>query len=103
MKRRKFIALIGGAAQDSRILQRVSPLLVAFSSVLLTTVVLLAVDSFLDAEALVFLYLLPMVVMAMHYGSTVAVLTNSLHLPRRYLDTRRRKHRGARQHLLPKQ
>src|SRR5262249_5464480 len=76
MRRREFISLLGGAAQDSRILQRVSPLLVAFSTVLLTTVVLLAVDSFLDAEALVFLYLLPMVVMAMHYGSTVAVLTS---------------------------
>jgi two-component system, OmpR family, sensor histidine kinase KdpD len=49
---------------------------VAFSAVLLTTVVLLAVDSFLDAEALAFVYLLPTVVMAMHYGSTVAVLTS---------------------------
>jgi hypothetical protein len=59
LKRREFITLLGGAAQDSRILQRVSSLLVAFSAVLLTTVVLLAVDSFLDAEALVFIYLAP--------------------------------------------
>ena len=57
-------------------MQPVSLLLVTFSTVLLTTVVLLAVDSFLDAEALVFIYLLPTVVMAMHYGSTVAVLTS---------------------------
>jgi two-component system sensor histidine kinase KdpD len=49
---------------------------VAFSAVLFTTVVLLAVDSFLDAEALAFVYLLPTVAMAMHYGSTVAVLTS---------------------------
>ena len=76
MKRRESITLIGGAAQESRILQPVSSLLVAFSAVLLTTVVLLAVDSFLDAEALVFIYLLPTVVIAMHYGSTVAVLTS---------------------------
>jgi two-component system, OmpR family, sensor histidine kinase KdpD len=76
MKRREFITLLGGAAQESRILQPVSSLLVAFSAVLLTTVVLLAVDSFLDAEALAFVYLLPTVVMAMHYGSTVAVLTS---------------------------
>ena len=62
--------------KESRILQPVSPLLVAFSAILLTSVVLLAVDSFLDAEALVFLYLLPMVVMAMHYGSTIGVLTS---------------------------
>ena len=76
MTRREFITLIVGAAQESRILQPVSSLLVAFSAVLLTTVVLLAVDSFLDAEALAFVYLLPTVVMAMHYGSTVAVLTS---------------------------
>jgi two-component system sensor histidine kinase KdpD len=76
MNRREFITLIGGAAQESRIRQPVSSLLLAFSAVLLTTVVLLAVDSFLDAEALVFIYLLPTVVMAMHYGSTVAVVTS---------------------------
>ena len=76
MRRREFITLLGGAAQESRILQPVSSLLVSFSAVLLTTVVLLAVDSFLDAEALAFVYLLPTVVMAMHYGSTVAVLTS---------------------------
>jgi two-component system, OmpR family, sensor histidine kinase KdpD len=76
MERREFITLIVGAAQESRILQPVSSPLVAFSAVLLTTVVLLAVDSFLDAEALAFVYLLPTVVMAMHYGSTVAVLTS---------------------------
>ncbi len=57
-------------------MQPVSPILVAFSTVLLTSVVLLAVDSFLDAEALAFIYLLPTVVMAMHYGSTVGVLTS---------------------------
>jgi len=76
MKRREFIALLDGAAQESRILQPVSPILVAFSTILLTSVVLLAVDSFLDAEALAFIYLLPTVVMAMHYGSTVGVLTS---------------------------
>ena len=75
-KRREFITLLGGAAQDSRILPPVSSLLVAFSAILLTSVVLLAVDSFLDAKALVFIYLLPTIVMAMHYGSTVAVLTS---------------------------
>ena len=76
MKRREFIALLDGAAQEARILQPVSPFLVAFSTILLTSVVLLAVDSFLDAEALAFIYLLPTVVMAMHYGSTVGVLTS---------------------------
>ena len=61
--------------KESRILP-VSPILVAFSAILLTTVVLLAVDPFIDTEALAFIYLLPVIVMAMHYGSTVGVLTS---------------------------
>src|SRR5262250_2802085 len=55
--------------KESRILQPVSPVLVALSAVLLTSVVLLAVDSFIDTDALAFIYLLPVTVMAMHYGS----------------------------------
>jgi K+-sensing histidine kinase KdpD len=57
-------------------LQPVSPLLVALSAILLTSVVLLAVDPIINTEALAFIYLLPTVVMAMHYGSTVGVLTS---------------------------
>ena len=37
--------------KESRILQPVSPVLVTFSAILLTSVVLLAVDSFIDTEA----------------------------------------------------
>jgi len=62
--------------KEVRILQPLSPVLVAFSAILLTTVVLLAVDSFIDTEALAFIYLLPTIVMAMHYGSTIGVLTS---------------------------
>ena len=62
--------------KESRILQLVSPVLVAFCAILLTSVVLLAVDSFIDTEALAFIHLLPVIVMAMHYGSTVGVLTS---------------------------
>jgi K+-sensing histidine kinase KdpD len=62
--------------KESRILQPVSPLLVALSAVILTSVVLLAVDPIIDTEALAFIYLLPTVVLAMHYGSTVGVLTS---------------------------
>ena len=62
--------------KESRILQPVLPLLVALSAVLLTSVVLLAVGSIIDTEALAFIYLLPTMVMAMHYGSTAGVLTS---------------------------
>ena len=62
--------------KESRILQPVSPLLAALSAVLLTSVVLLAVDPIIDTEALAFIYLLPTVVMSMHYGSTVGVLAS---------------------------
>jgi two-component system sensor histidine kinase KdpD len=76
VNRREFISLLGGATQRSWVLGPLSSLLVAFSAIVLTTAVLLALDSFLDAEALVFIYLLPTVVIAMHYGSTLAVLTS---------------------------
>ena len=62
--------------KESRILQPVSPVLVAFSAILLTSVVLLAVNPIINTEALAFIYLLPTVVMAMHYGSTIGVLTS---------------------------
>src|SRR5262245_33293562 len=42
--------LLRVSAQESHILQSVSPLLVAFSKILLTSVVMLAIDSFLDAR-----------------------------------------------------
>jgi hypothetical protein len=66
----------GELAQQPRTLEALSSVLVAFSAILLTSVVLLAVDSFLDAKPLIFVYLLPTVVIAMHYGSTLAVLTS---------------------------
>jgi K+-sensing histidine kinase KdpD len=62
--------------KESRILQPVAPVLVAFSGILLTSVVLLAIDPFIEAEAMAFIYLLPTIVMAMHYGSTVGVLSS---------------------------
>jgi len=75
-KRREFIKRLRSTALDSRLLQPVLPIVVAFSAIFLTTIVLLAVDSFLGPKALVFVYLLPTVAMALHYGSTVAVLTS---------------------------
>jgi K+-sensing histidine kinase KdpD len=50
--------------------------LVAFAAVLLTTFVLLAIDAYLGPDHLVIAYLLPTIVIAMHYGSTLAVVTS---------------------------
>jgi two-component system sensor histidine kinase KdpD len=55
----------------------VSSVLVALSAVLLATIVLLTVDTFFGAdERIAFMYLLPVVVMAMNYGTTIGVLTS---------------------------
>ena len=58
------------------VLRFVTSILVALAAILLTTLGLLAMDSYLDADHLVLGYLLPTVVIAMHYGSTLAVLTS---------------------------
>src|SRR5262249_12549571 len=57
------------------LLQIASSVVVAFAAVLATTVVLLAIDEYLEADHLVLGYLLPTVIIAMHYGSTLAVFT----------------------------
>jgi len=67
-----------GAAQhaESPILRWVTSILVACSAVMLTTFVLLTIEGYLAAEHLVLGYLLPTIVIAMHYGSTLAVITS---------------------------
>ena len=47
-----------------------------FAAVLLTTFVLLALDSYLSPDHLVLGYLVPTVVIALHYGSTLAVISS---------------------------
>jgi K+-sensing histidine kinase KdpD len=68
-------AVSGGRDRASLILQFATPVLVAFAAVLLATFVLLAIDSYLAPDHLVLGYLLPTIVIAMHYGSTLAVVT----------------------------
>jgi hypothetical protein len=62
--------------RQARVLRIASSVLVAMAAVLVTTLVLLAIDSYLDADHLVLGYLLPTVVIAMHFGGTIAVLTS---------------------------
>jgi two-component system, OmpR family, sensor histidine kinase KdpD len=76
LKWRALTMRIAGAAHEPRMLRLAWPLLVALFAILVTSAALLAVDRFLDAKSLIFVYLLPTVVMAIHYGSTVAVLTS---------------------------
>jgi hypothetical protein len=63
-------------ATQSSMLEWVTSVVVAATAVLLTTFVLLAIDSHLAPEHLILGYLLPTIIIAMHYGSTVAVFTS---------------------------
>jgi K+-sensing histidine kinase KdpD len=62
--------------KQSSMLEWVTSVVVAATAVLLTTLVLLAIDSHLAPEHLILGYLLPTIIIAMHYGSTVAVFTS---------------------------
>jgi hypothetical protein len=66
----------GSARAHGKLLGFVTSVLVAIAAILVTTLGLMAIDSYLDADHLVLGYLLPTVVIAMHYGSTLAVLTS---------------------------
>jgi K+-sensing histidine kinase KdpD len=66
----------GGEIKQPALLRWATPVLVACAALLLTTLVLLAVDSYLAPDHLVLGYLLPTVVIAMHYGSTLAVISS---------------------------
>jgi K+-sensing histidine kinase KdpD len=61
--------------QDATIFRLATSVLVAFAAILLGTFVLLTVDTYLAPDHLVLGYLLPTVIIAMHYGSTLAVVT----------------------------
>jgi K+-sensing histidine kinase KdpD len=67
---------VSADAREARMLEWATPVLVAFAAIMLTTFALLAIDSYLAPDHLVIGYLLPTVVIAMHYGSTLAVVTS---------------------------
>jgi K+-sensing histidine kinase KdpD len=89
MKRRDFIALLGGAAAHGTHASRrhlsekkpamvasIAPVVAAFAAVLVTTLVLFTIQSFLATEHLLLVYLLPTILMAIYFGSIIAVLTS---------------------------
>src|SRR5262245_59576703 len=53
----------------------VIPAVVSFAAVLLTTLGLVAIHSYLATEHLVLVYLLPTILVAVYFGSIIAVLT----------------------------
>jgi len=53
-----------------------APVVISLASVFVTTGILLVIDSYLDAQHLVLGYLLPTILIAIYYGSTLAVLTS---------------------------
>jgi K+-sensing histidine kinase KdpD len=54
----------------------IAPVVASFATVLLTTLVLFTIHSYLATEHLLLVYLLPAILMAIYFGSTIAVLTS---------------------------
>ena len=81
MRRLDVIALLGEATAalyrkpKATTMELIVPVAMSVASVLLTTVVLLVINSFLAAQHLVLGYLLPTIFVAIYFGSTIAVLT----------------------------
>jgi K+-sensing histidine kinase KdpD len=89
MNKRQFIALLGGTAAHGMHANRrhlsekkpamvasIAPVVAAFAAVLLTTLVLFTIQSYLATEHLLLVYLLPTILVAIYFGSIIAVLTS---------------------------
>jgi two-component system sensor histidine kinase KdpD len=74
MKRREFITHL--SEKKPGMVASIAPVVVAFAAVLLTTLVLFTIQSYLATEHLLLVYLLPTILMAIYFGSIVAVLTS---------------------------
>jgi K+-sensing histidine kinase KdpD len=58
------------------IVELVAPVVVSSGAVLLTTLVLFTIESYVATEHLLLVYLLPTILIAIYFGSTIAVLTS---------------------------
>jgi K+-sensing histidine kinase KdpD len=58
------------------LLESIGPVVICLAAILLTSVVLVAIDSYLPNEHLMLGYLLPTIFVAIYFGSTIAVLTS---------------------------
>ena len=58
------------------VIELIGPVVICFAAVLLTTLLLSTIDSFVPTEHLMLGYLLPTIFVAIYFGSTLAVLTS---------------------------
>jgi K+-sensing histidine kinase KdpD len=61
--------------KQEAVIELLGPVVICLAAVLLTTLVLSTIDSFVPTEHLMLGYLLPIVFVAIYLGSTLAVLT----------------------------
>ena len=58
------------------LIELIGPVVMCFTAVLVTTLLLSTIDSFVPTEHLMLGYLLPTIFVAIYFGSTLAVLTS---------------------------
>jgi K+-sensing histidine kinase KdpD len=58
------------------VIELIGPVVMCFVAVLVTTLLLSTIDSFVPTEHLMLGYLLPTILVAIYFGSTLAVLTS---------------------------
>jgi K+-sensing histidine kinase KdpD len=58
------------------LIELIGPVVMCFTAVLVTTLLLSTIDSFVPTEHLMLGYLLPTILVAIYFGSTLAVLTS---------------------------
>jgi hypothetical protein len=64
------------STSNAVVIELIGPVVMCFAAIFLTTLLLSMIDSFVPTEHLMLGYLLPTILMAIYFGSTLAVLTS---------------------------